>query len=63
MCMDVGGGGDQRKCANKMAYNHVATEQQVSPGEWVNVQNEHVCAALVGGGVRAGVIHGVKFQS
>lgn len=65
--MDVGGG-EHRKCVNKTAYHHVATGAAGFPRGvcvcvWANVQNEYVCAALVGGGVRAGVLHGVKFQS
>lgn len=43
MCMDVGGG-DQKK----QPMTTWPLEQQVPSGVWVNVQNEHLCAALVG---------------
>lgn len=61
--MDVGGG-DQGKCVNETAYYHVAEEAAGFPGvcAWVCVCAKCARVLHVGCGVRAGVMHGVKFQ-
>ena len=60
--------GVNRESMNETTYHHVATEATGFSEVCVCVQSLNVfarvcvCVAHVGGRVRAGVLHGVKFQ-